>query len=979
MSKTLIFPEVLMKALCAILLIIMLPVLLTADFDSLQTIIELEGDQYFYYDNVGGCSIAGDHVSYAVVKIDLSEEMSWLEIYRSDDGGESFTVSEVISWDSLPEILEINWYITADNYYQKPVIFTSETGSLQIFYEDVETGESMLASAEEYWGVFNITASPFTDMYNDPFLWQDGEELWSLGLSPSSIPVCCFQSYMGRMISVNSTEESWDVLMFWGPDVFDGEVYTNSDIWIRQIGGGTNNCWPTMNGLVISGETIMDFATGAPAVNSAPMEDIFTSGYLEEYVAEMGEIELQGAEEVRENGFILDASADRDILFAKIDGTTATCRYADILYEEMEFTVYNSYPDPMHPEWSIGDPIWTNVVQVPHIEWEDTTFNLSVINSSVFCYCELWIEGSVSGNMTWASADTIYITDDITYTSLTPGEEVPFDCTDMFGLISEKSILIKYKHWDPDTEEIESPNCDDVMLYGAYAACGVADPNSAYPGYEEGVFSFEYQHPHGSTPDFMGVSPFTGNDTLFSYIDLHKYVMPPAEGYTGDPEFILHSNHPVVGYPSCGYPYENPDYEQAEVAPYGTDKPFYNPVWPESSEDIGFERGYLNIYGSVAQRRGGFSHRSGMDPSNHDDNCLIDEGEHLYGGTHESVGYVKTFHYDERMNYEIYPVDFTEVDNYFKQYSSNFMRSDFDMGEVDEMGDMEMKAWIYPKLLSADNEGDEYVALTYQDPDIAQIVYSEAGEIYKELVGFEELDYEIREVYRDGDMIYIETKEYLYSYQLGNSGPLEVVEEILEPEQWHGVEWNSAGVGILMKIGEGDNNINIEKYNTETDEFEQLVNYDLPSAEILNELYDELDFAYHVVGNGNVVATYARSADTEEYYQELYQMRGEISILPEGDDDLVPLANDLSIYPNPFNPELTVHYNLEEAQRVEIAIYNLRGEKVKTLLNEQVATGAGEKVWDGSNSQGSACGSGVYFVQMKAGEQQLMLKAVLLK
>ena len=76
-----------MKALCAILLIIMLPVLLTADFDSLQTIIELEGDQYFYYDNVGGCSIAGDHVSYAVVKIDLSEEMSWLEIYRSDDGG----------------------------------------------------------------------------------------------------------------------------------------------------------------------------------------------------------------------------------------------------------------------------------------------------------------------------------------------------------------------------------------------------------------------------------------------------------------------------------------------------------------------------------------------------------------------------------------------------------------------------------------------------------------------------------------------------------------------------------------------------------------------------------------------------------------------------------------------------------------------------------------------------------------------------
>ncbi|MDP8210063.1 MAG: hypothetical protein P9M05_04575, partial [Candidatus Stygibacter australis] len=105
-----------MRVLFVILFLIMLPVLLSAEFESLQTVIDLGGVEYFYYDNSGGCSIAGDYVSYAVVKINLTDDVSWLEIYRSDDGGESFTVSEVISWDSLPEILEINWYITADNY-----------------------------------------------------------------------------------------------------------------------------------------------------------------------------------------------------------------------------------------------------------------------------------------------------------------------------------------------------------------------------------------------------------------------------------------------------------------------------------------------------------------------------------------------------------------------------------------------------------------------------------------------------------------------------------------------------------------------------------------------------------------------------------------------------------------------------------------------------------------------------------------------
>jgi len=85
-------------------------------------------------------------------------------------------------------------------------------------------------------------------------------------------------------------------------------------------------------------------------------------------------------------------------------------------------------------------------------------------------------------------------------------------------------------------------------------------------------------------------------------------------------------------------------------------------------------------------------------------------------------------------------------------------------------------------------------------------------------------------------------------------------------------------------------------------------------------------------------------------------------------------------YPNPFNPETTISFtitNSNESTRIEV--YNLKGQKVKMLVNEILPTGQHEAVWNGTDDNGKAVSSGVYFYQMKSGNYQKTKKMILLK
>ncbi|MFQ5677709.1 MAG: FlgD immunoglobulin-like domain containing protein, partial [bacterium] len=75
----------------------------------------------------------------------------------------------------------------------------------------------------------------------------------------------------------------------------------------------------------------------------------------------------------------------------------------------------------------------------------------------------------------------------------------------------------------------------------------------------------------------------------------------------------------------------------------------------------------------------------------------------------------------------------------------------------------------------------------------------------------------------------------------------------------------------------------------------------------------------------------------------------------------------LQNYPNPFNLETLIKFNLPAKSKVQVKVYNLRGELVRTLMNEETESGQHNIVWDGRNSKGAVVASGTYIYRIKAG------------
>ncbi|HPY97331.1 MAG TPA: carboxypeptidase regulatory-like domain-containing protein, partial [Candidatus Cloacimonadota bacterium] len=84
-------------------------------------------------------------------------------------------------------------------------------------------------------------------------------------------------------------------------------------------------------------------------------------------------------------------------------------------------------------------------------------------------------------------------------------------------------------------------------------------------------------------------------------------------------------------------------------------------------------------------------------------------------------------------------------------------------------------------------------------------------------------------------------------------------------------------------------------------------------------------------------------------------------------------------YPNPFNPETTVSFDLAEESRVTIDIYNIKGQKVKTLINDNLNAGSHRVVWNGKDDAERNVSSGIYFYNMKSGKYTSTRKMILIK
>jgi hypothetical protein len=165
--------------------------------------------------------------------------------------------------------------------------------------------------------------------------------------------------------------------------------------------------------------------------------------------------------------------------------------------------------------------------------------------------------------------------------------------------------------------------------------------------------------------------------------------------------------------------------------------------------------------------------------------------------------------------------------------------------------------------------------------------------------------------------------------------------------------------------------------------------------EILNTIDDEVDSLLLELEAAHLYLTMisnnVRSIPNTKYqpksYDEFYLLEGDITrkiiniIEEQKEDHSIPIITNLtaSNYPNPFNPETIISYTLPNDGNVKIEIFNIKGQKVKGLLNEYTTKGHNNIVWNGQDDNGRNVGSGLYFYRIETEEHTATKKMVLLK
>ncbi|NQV19077.1 MAG: T9SS type A sorting domain-containing protein [Armatimonadetes bacterium] len=96
----------------------------------------------------------------------------------------------------------------------------------------------------------------------------------------------------------------------------------------------------------------------------------------------------------------------------------------------------------------------------------------------------------------------------------------------------------------------------------------------------------------------------------------------------------------------------------------------------------------------------------------------------------------------------------------------------------------------------------------------------------------------------------------------------------------------------------------------------------------------------------------------------------------------VPLLSKIELhgnYPNPFNPETTISFSLPAKMDITLTVYNIKGQKVKTLIKGFLEKGNHKVIWNGIDEDNNSVASGIYFCKLKTGGKEISRKMLLLK
>ncbi len=92
-----------------------------------------------------------------------------------------------------------------------------------------------------------------------------------------------------------------------------------------------------------------------------------------------------------------------------------------------------------------------------------------------------------------------------------------------------------------------------------------------------------------------------------------------------------------------------------------------------------------------------------------------------------------------------------------------------------------------------------------------------------------------------------------------------------------------------------------------------------------------------------------------------------------------PVIKNISNYPNPFNPSTMIRFELTKREKINVSIYNLKGQKINQVFSDSLNAGQHQIEWNGLDSKAKKCPSGVYFYRIDSNSSSVTNKMMLMK
>ncbi len=153
---------------------------------------------------------------------------------------------------------------------------------------------------------------------------------------------------------------------------------------------------------------------------------------------------------------------------------------------------------------------------------------------------------------------------------------------------------------------------------------------------------------------------------------------------------------------------------------------------------------------------------------------------------------------------------------------------------------------------------------------------------------------------------------------------------------------------------------------------------------VADSLFALIDQAYCYMnlaneGDKSLPNISVKTPDFASYLEFLATLSSITATESQNNQPTPQVLNIESNYPNPFNPETTIRFSVPSDGRVRVTIYNIKGQRVKQILNEHVVAGRHAVMWNGTDSSGRTVSSGLYFARIEQGNKHRIHKMMLMK